>query len=61
MGGGNNILLTNRDIEKLVVHVNLNGREIVEENDDFVIVKAQAGVKIGMVCTLVHQPKFWWN
>ena len=37
-----NMLLT-QDIEKLVVHVNLKGREIVEENDDFVIVKAQAG------------------
>ena len=42
LGGGSNMLLT-QDIQKLVVHVNLKGREIVEENDDFVIVKAQAG------------------
>ena len=46
LGGGSNMLLT-QDIEKLVVHVNLKGREIVEENDDFAIVKAQAG-EIGM-------------
>ena len=42
LGGGSNMLLT-QDIEKLVVHVNLKGRKIVEENDDFAIVKAQAG------------------
>ena len=42
LGGGSNMLLT-QDIQKLVVHVNLKGREIVEENDDFAIVKAQAG------------------
>jgi UDP-N-acetylmuramate dehydrogenase len=42
LGGGSNMLLT-QNIEKLVVHVNLKGREIVEENDDFAIVKAQAG------------------
>ena len=34
LGGGSNMLLT-QDIQKLVVHVNLKGREIVEENDDF--------------------------
>jgi UDP-N-acetylmuramate dehydrogenase len=42
LGGGSNMLLT-QDISKLVVHIYLKGREIVEENDDFVIVKAQAG------------------
>jgi UDP-N-acetylmuramate dehydrogenase len=42
LGGGSNMLLT-QDIQKLVVHVNLKGREIVEENDDFAVVKAQAG------------------
>ena len=36
-------MLLTQDIQKLVVHVNLKGREIVEENDDFAIVKAQAG------------------
>jgi UDP-N-acetylmuramate dehydrogenase len=42
LGGGSNMLLT-QDITKLVVHINLKGREIVEENDAFAIVKAQAG------------------
>jgi len=42
LGGGSNMLLT-QDISTLVVHINLKGREIVEENDDFAIVKAQAG------------------
>lgn len=42
LGGGSNMLLT-QDIQKLVVHVNLKGRAIIEENEDFVIVKAQAG------------------
>ena len=36
LGGGSNMLLT-QDIEKLVVHVNLKGREIVEENDGFIL------------------------
>ncbi|WP_396208943.1 UDP-N-acetylmuramate dehydrogenase [Flavobacterium sp.] len=42
LGGGSNMLLT-QDIQKLVVHVDLKGREIIEENEDFVIVRAQAG------------------
>lgn len=42
LGGGSNMLLT-KDIQKLVVHINLKGREVVEENNDFAIVKAQAG------------------
>ena len=32
LGGGSNMLLT-QDISTLVVHINLKGREIVEEND----------------------------
>lgn len=42
LGGGSNMLLT-QDIENLVVHVDLKGREIIEQNENFVIVKAQAG------------------
>jgi len=42
LGGGSNMLLT-QDIEKLVVHVDFKGREIIEQNENFVIVKAQAG------------------
>ena len=36
-------MLLTQDIQKLVVHIDLKGKEIVEENDDFAIVKAQAG------------------
>ena len=42
LGGGSNMLLT-KNIDKLVVHVDLKGIEIVDTNDDFVWVKAQAG------------------
>ncbi|MGV7105469.1 UDP-N-acetylmuramate dehydrogenase [Flavobacterium sp. U410] len=42
LGGGSNMLLT-QDIHKLVVHVALKGIEIVDENEDFVWVKANAG------------------
>jgi UDP-N-acetylmuramate dehydrogenase len=42
LGGGSNMLLT-QNIEKLVVHVNLKGIEIVNEDENFVWVKAQAG------------------
>jgi UDP-N-acetylmuramate dehydrogenase len=42
LGGGSNMLLT-QDIQKLVVHLDLKGLEIIEENEDFVIVRAQAG------------------
>ncbi len=42
LGGGSNLLLTN-NIEKLVIHNQLKGIEIVQQNDDFVWVKAQAG------------------
>ena len=42
LGGGSDMLLT-QDIQKLVVHVNLKGKEVIEKNEDFAIVKAQAG------------------
>jgi len=42
LGGGSNMLLT-QDIQKLVVHVNLKGIELIDENEYFVIVRAQAG------------------
>lgn len=42
LGGGSNLLLTH-NIEKLVIHNQLKGIEIVQQNDDFVWVKAQAG------------------
>ena len=42
LGGGSNMLLT-KNLEKLVVHINLKGIEIISENDDYVNVQAMAG------------------
>ncbi|NRR91149.1 UDP-N-acetylmuramate dehydrogenase [Winogradskyella undariae] len=42
LGGGSNMLLT-KDIEALVLHINLKGIEVVSETEDTVIVKAMAG------------------
>jgi len=42
LGGGSNIVLT-KDLTDLVVHVGIKGTEIVSQNSDTVIVKAQAG------------------
>jgi UDP-N-acetylmuramate dehydrogenase len=42
LGGGSNMLLT-QNINKLVVHVNLKGISILSENDDSVIIQANAG------------------
>jgi UDP-N-acetylmuramate dehydrogenase len=42
LGGGSNMLLT-KDIDALVIHIDLKGKKIVDENDDFVWVESQAG------------------
>lgn len=42
LGGGSNMLLT-KDLDALVIHINLKGITIVSEDDSFVIVKAKAG------------------
>ena len=42
LGGGSNMLLT-QNIEKLVIHVNLRGISIIDENEDYVWIKANAG------------------
>lgn len=42
LGGGSNILLT-KDIDALVLHINLKGIEVVKDVDDTVFVKAMAG------------------
>jgi len=42
LGGGSNMLLT-KDVDALVIHVNLNGIETVSKTDKTVIVKANAG------------------
>ena len=42
LGGGSNMLLT-KDIDALVIHIDLKGKKIVDENDDFVWAESQAG------------------
>lgn len=42
LGGGSNMLLT-KDIDALVLHIDLKGKKIIQENDDFVWVESQAG------------------
>lgn len=42
LGGGSNMLLT-QDIDALVIHVDLKGKRIVEQTEDFVLVEALAG------------------
>ncbi|NRD23138.1 UDP-N-acetylmuramate dehydrogenase [Winogradskyella litoriviva] len=42
LGGGSNMLLT-KNIEALVLHINLKGIEIVSETESTVIIKAMAG------------------
>jgi UDP-N-acetylmuramate dehydrogenase len=42
LGGGSNMLLT-QDIDALVIHIDLKGKKILQENDDFVFVGCQAG------------------
>ena len=42
LGGGSNMLLT-QDIKALVIHVDLKGKQIINEDDDFVWVESMAG------------------
>jgi UDP-N-acetylmuramate dehydrogenase len=42
LGGGSNMLLT-QDIDALVIHIDLKGKKIINEDDDFVWVESQAG------------------
>ncbi|MFH6604758.1 UDP-N-acetylmuramate dehydrogenase [Maribacter algicola] len=42
ISGGSNMLLT-RDIDALVLHINLKGIEVVSEDDDEVVIKVMAG------------------
>jgi len=42
LGGGSNMLLT-KDIEALVIHIDLKGKKIIKEDNDFVWVESQAG------------------
>ncbi|MBD0832370.1 UDP-N-acetylmuramate dehydrogenase [Aestuariibaculum sediminum] len=42
LGGGSNMLLT-KDIDALVIHINLKGIETINQDEDYVFVKANAG------------------
>jgi len=42
LGGGSNMLLT-QDIQALVIHIDLKGKKVLNEDDDFVWVESQAG------------------
>lgn len=42
LGGGSNMLLT-RDIDALVIHINLKGKKIIREDDDYAWVESMAG------------------
>ncbi|MFM9988689.1 UDP-N-acetylmuramate dehydrogenase [Flavobacterium sp.] len=42
LGGGSNMLLT-QDINALVIHIDLKGKKIIKQDDDFVWVESQAG------------------
>lgn len=42
LGGGSNILLT-KNVEALVVHINLKGKVIISQEDRHVLIQAQAG------------------
>lgn len=42
LGGGSNMLLT-KDINDLVIHINLKGIEVVKETEDLVYIRAMAG------------------
>jgi UDP-N-acetylmuramate dehydrogenase len=42
LGGGSNMLLT-KDIDALVIHIDLKGKKIVQEDSDFVYVESSAG------------------
>lgn len=42
LGGGSNMLLT-QDIDALVIHIDLKGKKVINEDNDFVWVEAMAG------------------
>jgi UDP-N-acetylmuramate dehydrogenase len=43
LGGGSNLLITHGEIDLLVLHMALVGKEIVGETDDAILVRARAG------------------
>jgi UDP-N-acetylmuramate dehydrogenase len=43
LGGGSNLLITRDEVESLVLHMALTGKEIVGETPDAILVRARAG------------------
>ena len=43
LGGGSNLLLVRAEVEALVLHMALEGKEIVGETDDAILVRVRAG------------------
>jgi len=43
LGGGSNLLIASAEVEALVLHMGLVGKEIVGETDDAILVRARAG------------------
>jgi len=42
LGGGSNVLLT-KDVNALVIHINLKGKTIISEDETSILIKAEAG------------------
>ncbi|MBK0370823.1 UDP-N-acetylmuramate dehydrogenase [Flavobacterium agrisoli] len=42
LGGGSNMLLT-KNIDALVIHIDLKGKKIIQENEETVVIESQAG------------------
>ena len=42
LGGGSNMLLT-KDVDALVIHIDITGKKIIAETDDFAWIEVQAG------------------
>ena len=42
LGGGSNMLLT-KDIDALVIHIDLKGKKVIDEDENYVWVESQAG------------------
>jgi UDP-N-acetylmuramate dehydrogenase len=43
LGGGSNLLITRDEVEQLVLHMALTGKEVVGETPDAILVRARAG------------------
>ena len=53
LGGGSNMLLT-QNIDALVIHINLKGKKVIDEDDAFVWVESMAAHRRGILMSLCH-------